>query len=312
MKKPKSFHKKPEKLLGNEREGLLVAHFGATVEVEDANGQIIRCHLRKNLDPVITGDRVLWQPSHDNTGIIVGHLPRKSLLARPENKNKIKPVAANVDAMLIVTCPPVISEHLLDRYLVAAENLNILPLIVLNKMDLLNETTEAEFNQQLAVYEKIGYRILHSSTKTAHGLDELNEFLKDKTSVLVGTSGVGKSSIIAAFVKGQFVKVGETTTQGVGKHTTTMTRLYHRSEGGDLIDSPGIREFGLWNMSKKDIWQGFIELRPFFNKCKFSDCKHTNEPGCEVQKAIKEGKIHSRRFASLLEMMEQIPEERNY
>lgn len=307
MKKPKSFHKKLEtqKLQGDEKQGLLVALYGSSGEVEDDNGQIIRCHLRKNMEPVITGDHVLWRLEQEGNGIIVGHLPRKSLLARPENKNKTKPVAANVDAMLIVTAPAMISEHLLDRYIVAAENLEISPVIVLNKIDLLNDKLRDEINDQLDTYRKLGYRIIFSSTYTKDGLDELETFLQDKHSVLVGTSGVGKSSIIASFVKSEFVRIGETTTQGVGKHTTTMTRLYHLPHGGDLIDSPGVREFGLWHMSKEEILRGFIDFKPFLNQCKFRDCQHYKEPGCVVLKAVEEGKISSKRFASFKEMLKE-------
>lgn len=306
MKKPKSFHKNTEKLLGTEREGLIVALYGASAEVEDETGHITRCHLRKNMAPVITGDRVLWQPEADNSGIIVAPLPRKSLLARPEHKGKTKPVAANIDAILIVTAPAALSEHMIDRYLVAAENLDIKPLLVLNKIDLLDDTTRVDVMQRLAVYENIGYRVIYSSTYTKDGLEALDDFLREKTCVLVGASGVGKSSIIAAFVPNEYVRVGETSTQGLGKHTTTMTRLYHRAHSGDLIDSPGVREFGLWHMSREEILRGFIDFKPFLNQCKFRDCRHMKEPACAVQKAVAEGKINSKRFASYMEMVEEM------
>lgn len=156
MKNSKSFQKKHEKLLGTEQEGLLVATFGATGEVEDATGQVIRCHLRKNMEPVITGDRVLWLPESDNSGIVVGHLPRKSLLAKPEHNGKMKPIAANIDAMIIVTAPPpALSEYLIDRHLIAAENLNVTPIILLNKMDLLSDINRTEVLEQLAGYKEL-------------------------------------------------------------------------------------------------------------------------------------------------------------
>lgn len=305
MKKSKSFQKKPEKLHGDELEGLLVAHFGASAEIEDANGKIVHCHLRKNIEPVITGDRVLWRPESDNAGVVVGHLPRKSLLARPENKYRMKPIAANIDAMIIVTAPPpAISEHLIDRYLVAAEHLGIQPIILLNKMDLLNDNNRADVTERLAIYEKIGYKVLFSSTVAPNGLAEIENFLQNKTCVLVGQSGVGKSSIIASFVHEQFVRVGETSAKGLGKHTTTMTRLYHLPQGGDLIDSPGVREFALWNMAKEDILKSFAEFKPFLNTCKYRNCSHAKEDGCGIQRAIAEGKISSRRFSSYNEMID--------
>lgn len=306
MKKTKSFHKKPEKLLGTEREGLLVAHFGAAAEVEDASGQVIRCHIRKNLKPVVTGDRVLWQLEQDNTGIIVDYLPRHSLLARPENKNKLKLLAANIDTIFVVSAPQGLSEYLIDRYIVAAENLKITPIILLNKMDLLNETNMVEIRNRLSTYEKIGYKVIFSSTYTTDGLATLDHFLQGKNAVLVGASGVGKSSIISAFVPDQFIRIGDTSIKGSGKHTTTMTRLYHLPHGGNLIDSPGVREFNLWHMDKENILQGFIEFHPFLNNCKFRDCQHLKEPSCGLMKAVEEGKIQQERLQSYQDMVKQL------
>lgn len=303
MKKSKPFHKRPDKLQGDELQGLLVAVYGATGELEDEHGNVIRCHLRKNIEPVITGDIVLWRPEQDGAGIVVGHLPRKSVLARPENKSKTKLVAANVDAMLIVTAPAMISEHLLDRYIVAAENLNIQIVIVLNKIDLLDDHTREEINARLEPYRNLGYHIIFSSTVTQDGLSELETFLKNKNSILVGSSGVGKSSIIASFVKSDLIRVGETSTQGLGKHTTTMTRLYHLPQEGNLIDSPGVREFGLWHMTQEEILRGFIDFKPFLNQCRFRDCKHLKEPNCALVNAVEAGKISVKRFQSYQEML---------
>jgi ribosome biogenesis GTPase len=296
--------KKPEKLLGNELEGLIIAHFGATAEVEDTSGQIYRCHLRKNSEPVITGDRVLWRLENNGTGIVVTHQPRKSLLSRPEGPKKVKLIAANIDDIIIVSAPPpIFSEYLIDRYLVAAENLQITPVILLNKIDLLDDTTRQDILRRLAPYEKIGYRVILSSTKTPDGLNQLETFLKNKTCVLVGTSGVGKSSIIARFAPDQSILVGDTSTAGLGKHTTTSTRFYHLPQGGNLIDSPGVREFSLWNMPKDEILKGFPDFIPFLNQCKFRDCQHQKEPGCALQKAVSENEINAARFASYLEMI---------
>lgn len=306
MKKTKSFQKKPEKLLGTEREGLLVAHFGAVAEVENENGQIIRCHIRKNLEPIITGDRVLWLPEDEETGIIVDYLPRRSLMSRPEGKNKLKLLAANVDVLLIVCAPQGLSEYLIDRYIIAAENLQIKPVIVLNKMDLLDETNSADIKSRLGIYEKIGYPVIYSSIYLSDGLSVLAKFLQEKNAVLVGASGVGKSSIISSFIPDQIIKVGETSNKGSGKHTTTMTRLYHLPTGGNLIDSPGMREFNLWHMKKENILEGFIEFQPFINQCKFSDCQHAKEPGCALIQAVNENKIPAIRLASYHEIVSHL------
>lgn len=299
--------KNSEKLTGNEREGLLIAHFGATAEVEDSSGTIFRCHLRKNQEPVMTGDVVYWHLEADNTGVVVTHKPRKSLLSRPENHKKSKLIAANIDAIIIVCAPPpILSEYLIDRYLIAAENLKIAPVILLNKSDLLTDINRDEVTNRLAIYEKIGYPVIYSNIFSPDGLQQINDFLHDKTCVLVGTSGVGKSSIISRFVPEQAIKIGDTSTSGLGKHTTTVTRLYHLPLGGNLIDSPGIREFGLWNMDKKDVLKGFREFSPFLTQCKFRDCQHQKEPGCALHKAVADKLIYQSRFESYREIIKDL------
>jgi ribosome biogenesis GTPase len=303
MKKNPTFHKKLEKRDGSEQEGLLTAHFGAIAEVENTSGSVIRCHLRKNAEPVITGDRVWYSQEKDGTGIIMGHLPRTSLLARPDHR-KMKLVAANVDKMLIVTAPPpILAEYLLDRYIVTAEHLGLEPIIILNKTDLLTEETRSSVLLRLSAYEKIGYRVIYSSALTQEGLPELENHLRNATSVFVGPSGVGKSSLISSLIPEEIIRVGETSLNGLGKHTTTMTRLYHLPLGGNLIDSPGVREFSLGQMSKEDILQGFVEFQPFLSHCKFRNCSHVNEQDCAVQHAVENGQIATKRFESFKEMM---------
>lgn len=294
------------KLDGSEKEGLLIAHYGANAEIQDEYGKVIYCHIRKNLEPVITGDRVLWQPEPDNTGVIVGCLPRKSLLAHPGKHGKSKPVAANIDAMIIVTAPATLSEHLLDRYLIAAENLKIAPIILLNKMDLLDKHNKEDIEKRLAVYANIGYPLIYSSVVTKHGLSDLNKFLQDKTSVLVGASGVGKSSIIDNFIPEEHVMIGETSNKGIGKHTTTSTRLYHLPHGGYLIDSPGVREFNLWHVNFDELLHGFVEFRKYFGHCKFRDCKHMREPHCAIQTAAQQHEISMSRLESYKQLMHEL------
>jgi ribosome biogenesis GTPase len=297
----------PEKRDGTEREGLVVAHFGAVVEVEDDAGIVFRCHLRKNQDPVMTGDRVLWHPEKNNTGIVIEHLPRKSLLLRPETSHRNKLIAANIDAIVIVTAPtPHFSEQLLDRYLVAAEFVQVQPIILLNKVDLLDEETLAQMKERLAKYVKMGYDVIYSSIFIKEGLSELAIILKNKISVLVGVSGVGKSSIIMTLTGIQDIKVNEISLSKQGKHTTTTTRLYHLPSGGGLIDSPGVREFALGNMQPEEVIKGFIEFKPFLGLCKFRNCRHQTEPGCALQLAVAEEKISPERWKSYLEIVDQL------
>ncbi len=304
MKNKKQFHHKEVKLDGTEREGLLITTFGAHAEIEDEEGHVIRCHIRKNADPVITGDRVYWIPENGTeTGIILGHLPRKSLLCRPD-AHKLKLIAANLDAIIIVTAPPpVLSEDMIDRYLIAAETLNIQPIILFNKTDLLDPAHQEDVAMRLAPYQKIGYTVIYSNIYTPDGLRELDAFFHNKTCVLVGASGVGKSSIIAALTRESSIRVGDISASGLGKHTTTATHLYHLSHGGNVIDSPGVREFGLWHVDKNDVLAGFPEFKPFFNQCKFRNCQHEKEPGCAVQDALRNKKIDERRYASYLKIV---------
>ncbi len=307
MSKNKSFQK-AAKLLGTEREGLLISTFGAQGDIENEEGHIIRCHMRKNADPVVTGDRVFWLPEKDGTATVVGHAKRSSLLFRPEHANKIKLIAANIDIIIIVTSPPpILSEDMIDRYLVAAETVNIRPIILLNKMDLLDSSNRTAVEAQLKSYETMGYDVIYSSTFTSDGLNRLTEFLHHKTCVLVGQSGVGKSSIIAELTHEQNIKIGDVSVaNSLGKHTTTTTRLYHLPTGGNLIDSPGVREFALWHVDPKELMAGFIDFKPYISQCKFRDCQHVKEPQCAVQAAVANQQIDSRRFASYQKMLSEL------
>lgn len=304
MKKSAHFHKKNEKRVGTEQEGLLVSLFGKSAEVETQTGEIVRCHLKKNQEPIAVGDRVLWLPEHDHTGVIVTHLPRTSLLAREERPGKTRLLAANVDFIIIVSAPlPAFSSYLVDRYLIAAENLKIPAAILLNKMDLLNEQDCKAMHAFLNPYEKIGYPVLFSSALSDDGMQTLNEFLQQKTAVFVGASGVGKSSIIAKLTHNSDIPIGSVADTGVGKHTTTLTRLYHAPLQINLIDSPGVREFGLAHLSKKEIVQGFIEFKNYSAECKFRNCQHLEEPDCAVKKAVATGEISQERFRHYCELL---------
>lgn len=292
--------------------GLLISHYGKTSLVEDNNQQIITCKNRPNLPPLVCGDKVIWQPTDkENEGIIVAVDERQSELVRPDNNRRKRIIAANIDQILIVTAAkPVLNEGLLDRYLVAAELTSITPVIIFNKTDLLSEDEYQDYRQRLKLYQDIGYQVIYASCKKQHGLDELHTCLQGKTSVFVGQSGVGKSSLVNSLLpeaKADTREVSDAT--GKGQHTTTTARLYHlTNEQGNLIDSPGIREFGLWQINKAQLTNGFKEFSDYAEQCKFRNCLHINEPGCAIQQAEKENLISEKRLASYHRILESLEE----
>jgi ribosome biogenesis GTPase len=286
--------------LGAEQEGLVIAHYGTQVAVESDAGMVRRCHIRANIESLVTGDRVVWCEG-DPTGVVVARLPRDSALSRPDPHGKLKPVAANIDQILVVIAPyPEPHANLIDRYLVAAEVVGIEPVIVLNKIDLLEDdpVLAARMEALLAIYPTLGYRILRTSSK-AGGLASLHEALRERTSVFVGQSGVGKSSLVNTLLPAADLRVGALSeNRQKGTHTTTTAQLFHLECGGSLIDSPGIREFGLWHMSRDEVEQGFREFRALLGQCKFRDCRHEGEPGCALLDALERGAISAGRLDS--------------
>ncbi|HGM5582098.1 TPA: small ribosomal subunit biogenesis GTPase RsgA [Pseudomonas putida] len=290
--------------LGPEQLGLVIAHFGVTVEVEaqdgEVAGQVFRCHLRANLPALVTGDKVVWRAGNQGNGVIVAQMPRSTELCRPNNHGQLKPVAANVDLIVIVFAPaPEPQANLIDRYLVAAEHAGIRPLLLLNKADLINDDNAPTLNALLAVYRDLGYPLLEVSAHHGDGMQRLQQTLDEHISVFVGQSGVGKSSLVNSLLPQAQTRVGDLSEwSGQGTHTTTTARLYHFPNGGDLIDSPGIREFGLAHVSRDDVEAGFIEFRDLLGNCRFRDCKHDREPGCALLKGLEEGRISAQRMHS--------------
>lgn len=286
--------------LGPEQDGLVVAHYGTQVAVESQPGHSQRCHLRANIESLVTGDRVVWCEG-DPMGVVVAQRERHSVLSRPDPYGNLKPVAANIDQILLVIAPlPEPHGNLIDRYLVAAEAVGIEPVILLNKTDLLENapTLQATIDDLLAIYPTLGYRVIHTSIKTG-GLAELHSALYERTSVFVGQSGVGKSSLVNVLLPAARLRVGALSEASQkGTHTTTTAQLLHLDCGGTLIDSPGIREFGLWHMSRAQVEQGFREFRPLLGCCKFRDCQHEHEPGCAILQGAGSGKISARRLES--------------
>ena len=305
--------------------GIVVSHFGATLDIEDATSHsLIRCALRQNIDAIVCGDKIVWQqlaniPEGEQIqGVVTALEVRTTVLARPDFSGQMKPVAANIDQLLIVTSPiPELNEGLIDRYLVAAELSHIQPILVLNKIDTLSHEQRALLEKRIKTYQDIDYQIIYTSAKTQHGMDTLLEQLAGKVSVFVGQSGVGKSSLINALLPDANIKEGEVSlATNKGTHTTSISRLYHIYKSADglsidnqntsLIDSPGVREFGLWDVSKEDVIHGFVELHQYIQNCHFRDCKHLNEPNCGLLKAVRENKISEQRLNSYQRIINSI------
>ena len=303
--------------LGVEQQGLVIAHFGQQLDIEalegENQGQVFRCFVRANIDSLVTGDKVIWRPGKSETGVIVARCDRDNLLQRPDNFGALKPVAANIDHIILVIAPePEPHDNLIDRYLVASETADIPAVILLNKTDLIGEHNREQIQTLLSRYENLGYQVVQTSAAGAQDTPapEVQDLVKGQTSVFVGQSGVGKSSIIQTLLPDQSLRVGAVSeSTGKGVHTTTTARLFHLPIGGDLIDSPGIREFGLWHMTPQELEYGFREIRPLIGHCKFRNCRHMGDPGCALDAAAEAGDISPERLKSFHRILQDMTEQ---
>lgn len=291
---------------GDSSKGRVVASHGRDAAVLDESGQRIHCRLQGRRLAVVCGDRVRWIPerSEGAAGIIVEVLPRASLLARLTQRGDAEPVAANLSQLVTVVAPaPAPDFDLCDRYLAAAEWNGLRACVVANKSDL------AEHAQLLATvlddYSRIGYAVLLASKRSTDGVAALRERLAGETSVLVGQSGVGKSSLTNLLVPGVEAAVDDVSRASKsGRHTTSTSSLYELPSGGELIDSPGVRDFSPPLPEPRAVVGGFREIAGISPKCRFRDCLHRREPGCAVAAACDDGRISPRRFASYRRLLE--------
>lgn len=302
--------------LGPTQNGTVISRFGQHADVESDDGVIYRCNLRRSISSLVCGDKVLWrlgkETEHSIRGIIEAVHDRDSVLSRPDVYDGVKPIAANISQILIVSSLlPAFNSDIIDRYLVAAEQTGITPVIVLNKTDLLSQLSQNEqdeIEQQLEIYRAIGYQVLYGSSQTNEGISEIKAQLNQHVSIFVGQSGVGKSTLVNALMPELGLITQEVSqNSGLGQHTTTVARLYHFNDGGDLIDSPGIREFGLWHLSSDQVFNGFKEFEQFQGLCKFRDCKHQSDPGCALTSA-SEQEINPKRLASFQRIIASLGE----
>ena len=275
-------------------EGRIVASYGRRYQVEFADASRLDCVTRGKRGALACGDRVSVAVTAAGEGVIESLAPRTTLLYRSDRVRQ-KLVAANVTQIVVVVAPlPVHHEDLLNRCLAAAEHGGMEALIAFNTSDL---PQAAATLATLEPYRRLGYRVVALSAK--RDLAPLVPHLADKTSVLVGQSGVGKSTLINALVPDAAIRVATlSASRDSGRHTTTHACLYHLQPSGSIIDSPGMQEFGLHHLGQDGLEQAFIEFRPFLGQCRFRDCQHMSEPDCALSAACERGEISERRLAS--------------
>ena len=293
------------------RTGRVVASHGRDAVVADDAGKRVHCRLQGRRLSVVCGDRVLWSPAATEGGAGVIHevLPRRNCLSRIDARGTPEPVAANLSQLVAVLAPvPEPDFGLCDRYLAAAGWNGLDACIVANKSDL--EAPDGALDASLREYARIGYAVVRASRKLAGGTDALRDRLSGATSVLVGQSGVGKSSLTNALVPGVEAAVAEVSRASeTGRHTTSTASLYVLPSGGELIDSPGVRDFAPPLPPAREVAGGFREIALRAPGCRFRDCLHRAEPGCAVAAARDAGHITDRRldsYRSLLALAEQM------
>ena len=269
-------------------------------------------------NPIAVGDRVEMdvEDKAENTTIITGISDRFNYINRqsPRMKHQHHIVAANLDqSFLIATIKePRTSQGFIDRFLVASEMYHIRPSIIFNKADLYKKKEQDRFEQWKEMYEAIGYHVFLISTKEKQGIETLRDVLQDKTTLFSGHSGVGKSSLLNVILPDLQLKTqGVSGWSGKGMHTTTFAEMFDLPGGGRIIDTPGMREFGLVDISKQELSHYFPEMRTRLNDCQFNNCLHMNEPGCAVKEAVMKGDIHEDRYISYAGILDSI-EEKTY
>jgi ribosome biogenesis GTPase len=297
----KSEHSLPDEGLT----GLIIVNYGKQQLLEDQSGNLQRCVARRGLEQMVCGDIVEWLPVGEGEGVIEAIVPRRNVLQRLDGNSKQRPLAANIDQIIIEAAPePMLDTFLIDKYTVAAELTNSTPLIIANKSDLLDCEQRSRIELLFRELNAIGYTTLFTSALENTGIEEFAEQLLNKTSILVGQSGVGKSSLVKRLLPELDITTGKLSdASGLGKHTTTATTLYHLPEGGKLIDSPGVRDFKLGKTAPFELGNGFREFHGLAATCKFNDCLHLSEPGCAITAAVGTGEISTRRYDSYRQLL---------
>lgn len=298
-------------------QGTVIKSSGSVYGVRAIDGRLVDCRVKGNFrlkgirstNPVAVGDNVVFNMREDGTAYIVEILERKNYIVRKaSNLSKQSHIlAANLDlCFLIVTIShPTTATTFIDRFLASAEAYRVPVVLVFNKTDLYEDAEREELEYLTALYRSIGYRCLHTSAAENIGIDTLKEMMQGKVSLFAGNSGVGKSSLVNAIAPEISAKVGEISkTHDTGMHTTTYTEMFEFMPGSYIVDTPGVKGFGTYDMDTEEISHYFVEFFELSKDCRYGNCTHTHEPGCAVLEALKKGEIAPSRYQSYLSMLE--------
>ena len=299
----------------NQTEGIVVSSTGSWYEVDTAQGRLncrIRGRLRlkgiRSTNPVVVGDRVIVEPDGESS-VIVGIVPRRNyIIRRASNLSKESHIiASNLDqALLLVTLhSPTTPREFVDRFLVTCEAYKVPVTIIIGKADTLTDEHAAEAEEFTAIYEDAGYNVMRLSSVTGEGVDTIRAMLREHTTLVAGNSGVGKSTLVGSIDPTLDIRTGEISeSHHKGKHTTTFSTMY-ALEGGYIIDTPGIKGFGLIDIEGRELCRYFPEMMRLAPSCRFYNCTHTHEPGCAVTEAVKEGRVAWSRYESYLKILDE-------
>ncbi len=299
---------------------------GSWYSVKNEQGEFCNARIKGKLkidgitstNPVAVGDTVFIEMENEieNTLTITGIEPRRNYITRisPHNKNQHHIIASNLDQSLLFATlkDPKTSQGFIDRFLITSEAYHIPTIIVFNKSDLYGDKEKEKFDEVKSIYENIGYKVVSMSIETGDGVEEVKKIIANKTTLLSGHSGVGKSTFINKIFPELNLKTLEVSDwSGKGMHTTTFAEMFDIALGGRIIDTPGIRELGLVDIPKQELSHYFPEMRALINDCQFNNCMHTNEKNCAIKKAVEDGSIHMDRYISYCNILDKI-EEKTY
>ncbi|HEU0111253.1 MAG TPA: ribosome small subunit-dependent GTPase A [Flavisolibacter sp.] len=306
-------------------QGLVYKSTGSWYQVKDKDGKVWNARMKgifklddiTSTNPIAVGDIVDFEMENENeqSVIITKILDRRNYINRqsPRIKSQQHIVAANVDQSLLIATikEPRTSQGFIDRFLVACEMYHVPAIVLFNKLDLYKEKDMHLFEKLKAVYENIGYKVIGTSLKNESATEEIKALLKDKITLISGHSGVGKSTFINAILPGAQIRTQDVSGwSGKGQHTTTFAEMYELPFNGKIIDTPGMKEFGLVDIEKSELSGYFPEMRERLNQCQFNNCLHINEPGCAIKQAVIDGEIDEDRYVSYYNILESLNEKK--